>query len=323
MKVSKVAVLRGGPSEEYNISMKTGAGVLAALAPTDIATRDIIVTKDNQWLIDGFVKHPEHALYGVDVVFIALHGAYGEDGTIQRQLDALSIPYTGTKAYASALAMNKALTKEYVKMSGVLTPEYVRVTKSSTTDPHQIAINIGNVFGTKYFVKPVASGSSLGVSRANSVSDLGIILRDLMRDYDDLIVEELIEGKEATVGILENYRNQKFYDLPVIEIVPPAKSDFFSADVKYTGETEEICPGRFTKSEKIEMARLAQLVHKDLNLRHYSRSDFIVSEKGIYFLEVNTLPGLTDQSLFPKSVEAVGGNYTELIEHLINQAVTY
>ena len=103
--------------------------------------------------------------------------------------------------------------------------------------------------------------------------------------------------------------------------MPPAKNKFFSADVKYTGETEEICPGRFTKEEKAEMARVAQLVHKELGLRHYSRSDFIVARDGIYFLEVNTLPGLTEHSLFPKSIDAVGGSYKELVQHLITQAV--
>jgi D-alanine-D-alanine ligase len=105
--------------------------------------------------------------------------------------------------------------------------------------------------------------------------------------------------------------------LPAIEIVPPPSAQFFSADVKYSGETEEICPGRFSKDEKQELSALAQEVHQLLGLRQYSRSDFIVASDGIYFLEVNTLPGLTSQSLFPRSMEAVGSSYKELVNHLI------
>lgn len=321
MHVSKVAVLRGGPSAEYDVSMLTGAGVLDALSGAQLLVKDIIITRDGQWLVEGFTRTPEQALMGVDVVFIALHGTYGEDGTVQRLLERYSIPYTGSKSYASAIAMNKALTKEHLRPHGIQTPKHMRVSRDGVTDAHKTALSIGELFGPRYFVKPVASGSSLGVQRVENVVELGSVLQQLLKDYDDLLVEELIEGKEATVGILENYRNQTLYHLPPIEIVPPTKTKFFSADVKYTGETDEICPGRFTKDEKAEMSRVAQLVHTKLDLRHYSRSDFIVARDGIYFLEVNTLPGLTAQSLFPKSIDAVGGSYKELVQHLIAQAV--
>jgi D-alanine-D-alanine ligase len=122
------------------------------------------------------------------------------------------------------------------------------------------------------------------------------------------------------VGILEHFRGQPFYQLPEIEIVPPPKSSFFSIDVKYSGETDEICPGRFHRDEKDELLEAALLVHQALGLRQYSRSDFIVAPEGVYFLEVNTLPGLTSQSLFPRAMQAVGSNYKELILHLLDTA---
>lgn len=320
MNVHTVAVLRGGPSDEYAISMQTGSGVLAALVDTPIQTKDIVITRSGQWLCDGYEKQPEQALYGVDVVFIALHGAYGEDGTVQRLLERLSIPYTGSGPYASALAMNKVVAKDHLKDLGIKMARHSRVTREGVHDPFVTAEGISRLFGPRYVVKPVAGGSSIGTSIADNAQMLGKILRETLEHHDDLIVEELIEGREATVGVLENYRNESRYKMPVIEIVPPKEAKFFAAEVKYTGETEEICPGRFNKAEKEALASAAELVHKTLALRHYSRSDFIVADSGIYFLEVNTLPGFTPQSLFPKAMEAVGGTFPELVLHLITQA---
>jgi D-alanine-D-alanine ligase len=320
MKVNSVAVLRGGPSAEYDISMLTGAGVLGALKELNIRTKDIVVTRSGQWLVDGFHKDPENALLGIDVVFLALHGAYGEDGVVQRLLERLSIPYTGSGPYASAVAMNKELTKGYLKDSGIKTAQHKRVLRDHVKDPMQTALSISEIFGPKYVVKPTSGGSSIGTKLAQDPHELGAVLAELFLEHEDLLVEEYIFGKEATVGVLENFREQPLYDLPVIEIIPPADSGFFAADVKYTGATTEICPGRFKKEEKLEMAKAAQAVHKTLGLRHYSRSDFIVAADGIYFLEVNTLPGLTEQSLYPKAMEAVGADYKSLIEHLVTQA---
>jgi D-alanine-D-alanine ligase len=175
------------------------------------------------------------------------------------------------------------------------------------------------MFGPEYVIKPVSGGSSIG-TKIVSQSNLLRELQASLAESGEVIVEQRIIGKEATVGILENFRNEQYYQLPPIEIVPPAKSIFFSADVKYTGETEEICPGRFSKNEKEELMNTATAVHQALGLRQYSRSDFIVSDDGVYFLEVNTLPGLTAQSLFPKSMEAVGSNYNDLVTHLLSTA---
>jgi len=320
MKVNSVAVLRGGPSAEYDISLLTGSGVLSALNDLGIRTKDIVISRSGQWLVNGFQKKPEDALHDIDVVFLALHGAYGEDGTVQRLLDRLAVPYTGSGPYASAIAMNKELTKSYLKDSGIKTAQHKRVIREKVTDPMQTALDISEVFGPRYVVKPTSGGSSIGTMLVQNPHELGAAIKKLLTEHDDLLVEEYIYGKEATVGILENFREQELYHLPVIEIIPPEEAGFFAAGVKYTGATTEICPGRFCKAEKEEMAKAAQTIHKTLGLRHYSRSDFIVATDGIYFLEVNTLPGLTSESLLPKSITAVGGDYKGLIEHLLTQA---
>ncbi len=300
--------------------MQTGAGVLSALASTPYKVKDITIAKSGSWLLNGYEKKPEDALFDVDVVFIALHGAYGEDGTVQRMLERLRIPYTGSAPYASAIAMNKRIAKEHLKDTGIAMARHMQLTREGVTDPVKTAHSISELFGTQYVVKPIAGGSSIGTRIANNTHELAKALSEVLSTHDVVLVEERIEGKEATVGILENYRNEKHYVMPAVEIIPPAESGFFAADVKYNGSTAEICPGRFTKLQKQRLAEAAKAVHKILDLRHYSRSDFIVTDDDVYFLEVNTLPGLTAESLFPKSIDAVGGTYTELIEHLIHQA---
>lgn len=315
----KVAVLRGGPSSEYDVSMRSGSGVLEALRDTEYATKDITISRNGEWLHNGYVKSPQDALIDVDAVFIALHGAYGEDGTVQRILERLNIPYTGSNSYSSAIAMNKALTKDYLKKNSqmVKMAPHIRVSRSSGANLAQVVQAIGDLFGPEYVIKPLTGGSSIGTQLVTHAG-LYQVLTKMLEEYEDVLVEKRIIGKEATVGILENFRNEQYYQLPPIEIVPPSHASFFSVDVKYTGETEEICPGRFSKEEKKELLQVAEEVHKQLGLRHYSRSDFMVASDGIYFLEVNTLPGLTAQSLFPKSLEAVGSSYKELVMHLLD-----
>jgi D-alanine-D-alanine ligase len=134
------------------------------------------------------------------------------------------------------------------------------------------------------------------------------------------MVEEFIRGKEATCGVVEKMRDHDLYPLMPVEIRPKGKK-MFDYDAKYSGETEEICPGNFNNEEKLELHRLAQLAHRELGLRHYSRSDFIVSPRGVYYLETNTLPGLTTESLLPKELAASGLQYPNFLEHLINLAL--
>jgi D-alanine-D-alanine ligase len=320
MTCTEVAVLRGGPSSEYEVSLKTGAGVIAALYDDPVCVRDVIITKGGEWMVGGFVKTPEQALSGVDVVFIALHGAYGEDGTVQRIIERLGIPYTGSQPYPSAMAMNKVLTKDFLRQHGVRMPQHLRLSRDGVADIRQTAHSIEKLFGPDYVIKPVSGGSSIDTTMASGSAALMAALYDIFERVDTVMVEERIRGKEATVGILERYRNDPHYVMPVVEIVPPATADFFSAEVKYTGVTDEICPGRFSATTRDELFATAKVVHRALGLRHYSRSDFMVANDGIYFLEVNTLPGLTEASLFPKAIEAVGGTYRELVTHLLRLA---
>lgn len=315
-----MAVLRGGPSAEYDVSLRTGASVLSALEASGMYVRDIVISRTGQWLVDGFVRQPQAALAGIDVAFIALHGAYGEDGSLQRILEAFNIPYTGSQPYSSAIAMNKILTKEHVAPHNVRTAKHMLVRRSGRPDPVDTAYGIAELFGPQYFLKPLRGGSSIDTQVALDVGQLAQALTALLKTHEEVMVEERVIGREATVGILEDFRGERWYKMPVIEIKPAVTTTFFNYQSKYDGSTEEICPGNFTEKERAALYEAALTAHTVLGLRHYSRSDFIVTPEGPVFLEVNTLPGLTSESLFPKAVHAVGSTYTELVQHLVQLA---
>jgi D-alanine-D-alanine ligase len=318
MQKFRIAVLRGGPSEEYDVSMKTGSAVLSALDSDMYEPVDIIITKGGEWLTGGYTRYPEQILHTIDIAFLALHGAYGEDGTIQKLLDKHGVKYTGSKSLPSRIAMHKPIAKNILKEFGVKMPSHMIVTRNSESNLHGIANTIAEMFGPEYIIKPIASGSSVGVLVAKNKELLPQMLKVALEKYDEVLVEAKIKGKEATCGVIERFRGEALYALPPIEVVPPSSADFFDTTVKYDGSTDEICPGRFSHSEKSEIERVSKLVHSSLGLSQYSRSDFIVGDDGgIYFLEVNTLPGLTNQSLFPKAISSVGGSYNEFIAHLL------
>ena len=301
--------------------MKTGKSVIEALGKLQYPVKDIVVTKAGEWLDSGMLRRPDVALESIDIAFIALHGSFGEDGTVQRILKRHHIPFTGSSAYPSAVAFNKDLTKNHLKLHGVRMPRHIKLTRHGTTDPYRTAQTIIGLFGPHYVLKPVASGSSLGTRIVRNDIDLALAITNALTEHESIMVEELISGKEATVAVLEGFRQHRLYRFPPIEIVPPASNDFFDYECKYNGHTEEICPGRFSEAEKSELLDTAALVHERLGLTQYSRSDFMIRDGQVYFLEVNTLPGLTSQSLFPKAVTAVGGRYEDLIEHLVETAI--
>lgn len=318
-----VAVLRGGPSAEHEVSLNTGAAVLRAFEGTEFSPVDVIISRKGEWLRNGKVWDPLQILQAVDVVFNALHGTYGEDGTLQRYLDAHGIPYTGSSAYASSLAMNKALTKDHVKELPLKLAPHVYASAESIDDTSLFAEAVTDLFNGPYVIKPVSSGSSVGTRIVNSTDELAAALAELLPVHDKLMVEKRVFGKEATVGIIDEFREQRRYVLPPIEIVP--KREFFDFETKYGNDTHEteICPGRFTYDEKKRLGEAAAAVHDTLGLRHYSRSDFIVANDGVYFLEVNTLPGLTEASLLPKALDSVGISYKAFIRHLVMQSLNH
>jgi D-alanine-D-alanine ligase len=315
----KVAVLRGGPSSEYEVSLKTGKNVIDNLPDKYIPT-DVFISKDGSWHIDGVPTTPYKVFQNVNVVFNALHGEYGEDGKVQQLLEKFNVKYTGSKTLASALGMNKILAKEIFIKAGIKTPIYKVFNKKENIKNE--ALSIFKSFPIPAIVKPNGSGSSMGVSIIKKLDDVVPSIEEAFKYSDTVIMEEFIEGKEATCGVIEKFRGEEFYTLFPVEITHPKEYKFFNFEAKYSGKSKEICPGNFSKNESEMVQKMAIEAHRVLNLKHYSRSDFIVSPKrGIYILEVNTLPGLTKESLLPKSLEAIGCSMSEFLDHILTLAL--
>ncbi|MBQ8507555.1 MAG: D-alanine--D-alanine ligase [Clostridia bacterium] len=244
-----------------------------------------------------------------DVVFLGLHGACGEDGRIQATLDLLGVPYTGSGCLGSAIAMDKDLTKQIVAPLGVLTPAWKTLTYTEADIPAIIA-------ETKIpaVVKLVDSGSSIGVSIAHSVEELESALRANV-GVERVIIEQYVKGREIDVGVLDGKA------LPSIEIIP--KQGFYDYVNKYqAGATVEICPTPIDPAIEKKLGEAALTVHNALGLKGYSRSDYIVDEKGdVYFLEINTLPGMTPTSLMPQEAAAAGIDYNTLCQMIVDLAL--
>lgn len=317
-----VGVLRGGPSQEHEVSLRTGHTILSHLLPERFHGRDIFIDRTGTWYDRGRPVEPEKVLRQIDVAINALHGEYGESGELQRLLERHGVPYTGADAFGSFLAMHKLMAKMRAKELGFLVPEFRYVDRPEAID--DVVIDAVRSFHQPMIVKPVDSGSSEGVSKlAGFVAARAAVESLLARGARGVLIEEYIRGKEATAGIVEGLRGEELYALPVVEIVPPG-DDFFSFDAKYSGKTEEIVPGRFPRAIAEEVQRIARIMHTELGQRHYSRSDFLIAPRGIYFLETNSAAavGLTSESLLPKSLAAVGVRLSDFLSHIVDLART-
>jgi len=326
---TRVAVLRGGPSSEYEVSLKTGNAVLQNLPEDKYIAQDVFIDRSGVWHVRGCPKDPSSILEGTDVVFNAMHGEFGEDGSVQKILERFAVPYTGTKAGASALCMNKRATKEtlfpYFEDQDVNENLGIKFSKHAVVDKSSSLNNkleeIYASFAKPIVIKPIAGGSSVGVSIVRDYDEFVQTVQDLLESIPRVFCEEYVEGKEATCGVVEDFRGEPIYALLPIEIQLAEGHSFFDYEAKYAGASKEICPGNFTTKEKDVIQQLSRRVHNILGLRHYSRSDFIVTPKGIYFLEVNTLPGLTSESLLPKALQAIGCTFPQFLDHLVELAL--
>lgn len=282
--------------------------------------RDIFIDREGNWHERGLKTTPGKALSNMDVAVIALHGEYGEDGEVQKLLEKFGIPYTGSDSFASFEAMHKVLAKEKARAAGISVPRYEFIERAEDAEP--VIREVIRTYPQPVIIKPPRWGSSVGVSAPAGFQPVHQAVTGLLAEGSHgALVEEFVRGTEASVGVIEGMRGEELYALPAVEIVPPARQPFFTFDAKYSGESEEFAPGRFSKPVMTELQDYAKRMHRELGLRHYSRSDFIVSPKGIYFLETNTLPGLTADSLFPKALASVGIRFSEFLDHLIALAL--
>jgi D-alanine-D-alanine ligase len=302
----RVAVLMGGRSAEREVSLNTGAQVAEALASGGHA-----VTRVDAGDADFITKL---AAVGADAVFICLHGRFGEDGTVQGLLELMDLPYVGSGVLASALAMDKVMSKHIFQCEGLRSPEYVALRRGRAHELDAVVLELG----ARTVVKPASEGSSVGMHIVHEPSELGPAVDDAFLHDDVVMVERFVPGVEVTVGVLGN---DDPVALPTLQIEPV--NEFYDYDSKYTpGGSRHIIPANVSEEARRICQRLAVGAHVALGCKGLSRADTIVGEDGlVYLLEVNTIPGMTSTSLFPDAARAAGIEFPALCDRLVRLAL--
>jgi D-alanine-D-alanine ligase len=301
----KIGVIAGGISPEREVSLSTGKGIHEALLSLGYRSEFIDFTGDIKVMLGK-----------MDIAFLALHGKYGEDGTMQGLLELLKIPYTGSGVLASAIAMDKIYSKKIFEFENIPTPPYFVPDLNNKVQLDKIASRIDSSIGYPLIVKPNRGGSSIGVTIVQSPDGLNQALRDAALHDGRVLIEKFIPGKQLTVSII----GMQPQALPIIEIRP--KSGFYDYQSKYTpGFTEYIVPAPIEKDLAEQVCSFAVKCHDALDCSAISRVDFIHGNDGsINILEVNTIPGMTPTSLVPKAAAVCGISYGMLTEIILNCA---
>lgn len=326
----KVTVLMGGRSSEREISLRTGRGIAQSLRnlghdviSLDTATGRALPAGDEERAelpaasrtqitpVTASIMHDSHAVADAEVIFIALHGGEGEDGTIQALLDLAGKPYTGSGVLASALAMDKAMSKKIFVHEGIPTPEWQLI----TTDGPLPDVDVARLGGYPIIVKPNAEGSTVGLTVVTEADQLPDAIREAARFDRQILIEQFIPGRELTVSVLGDDV------LPIVEIRP--KHGHYDYEAKYTkGGSEYFCPADLPADLATRVSDLGRRASHALGCRGASRVDFRLSPDGIaYCLEVNTIPGMTPTSLVPMAAKARGMSYDQLVERMLALAL--
>ena len=326
-----VGVLRGGTSSEYNLSLKTGAAMMAALPEDRYQVRDIFIGKDGLWHSRGTPSTPARALAQVDVVLNGLHGGVGEDGTVQRILEKSGVPYAGSRPLASSMSLNKIIARDVLqKIKTIKMPRAVAFSSRNDMDTALMAQLVFCRFAPPYVVKPPSEGASYGIKIAGNIRDLPNVLAEVIDQYGSALVEEYIRGRHASVGVIERFRNQEIYALPPAYVMIPNEFHMQLPHHHEEGSLRHIVPSDFSHNEKDVLMHMAKEAHRALQLSHFSRADFVVAPPStaeisrgkprVYMLEVNSIPGLYPGASFPPMLKSVGSSVGEFLEHSIKLA---
>lgn len=303
----RVALLAGGKSGEREVSLAGAAQVAQALDPAKYQVKRYDPATDMARLA---VEAGD-----IDVVFILLHGRFGEDGTVQGFLDLLGLPYQGSGVLGSALAMDKDSAKTLYRAHGLPVADWRMARPADAEDPARLAADIA----LPLVVKPVRQGSSLGMSIAHTPTELGAAIGKAFAYDQEVMVEQYLKGREITVGVLGN---DQLTALPLVEIIPGSGHPFFDYQAKYqAGASREICPADLPEAISRQAQAYAITAHRALKLRGYSRTDMILSDNGLVVLETNTIPGMTPTSLLPQAAAAAGLPFAALLDRLLELAL--
>lgn len=321
-----IAIVGGGDSSEYLISLKSAKEVEKKIKSQYNVY--LITIRGSQWYYeDSNGKHYyidkndfsltiDNKKITFDAVFNAIHGTPGENGLLQGYFDMISIPYTGCNAYCSALTFNKQACKSYLKEFDIRMAEAIYLRKGGRFDINKIAKSVG----LPCFVKPTDSGSSFGVSKVNNIDEMMPAIETAFRESNEIMIESYMKGREVACSVFKTPDRQKSIVFPITEII--SKNDFFDYEAKYTpGLAEEVTPAKLEEQLSDKIWEQSSLIYDLLGCAGIVRIDFIIVGEEPYFLEINTIPGMTQESLMPKQAAAVGIDLSELYAEAINIAL--
>jgi len=321
-KLINLGVIMGGYSQEREISLKSGAQVMRHIDSNrfkvyaiDISLEDWYCEVDSKKITidraDFSVLH-DGEKNQFDLVFNAIHGTPGEDGVLQAYFDLLGIKYTGSNSYTSAISFNKRDLLSITSDLDIPRAKHLSLNKGQSLSPAEI-----KKVGFPCFVKANRSGSSFGVYKVKSEQELQQAILDVFEINDELIIEEHLEGIEITVGVIPGENGPQVLPMTLIK----TNHEFFDYNAKYLGESEEITPAPIDQSIEKQLAEYALKIYKDLGFKGATRSEFIIRDGVSYLLEVNTTPGLTEQSILPQQARCAGISEASLFDRLINDAL--
>ena len=320
-KVKNIGIIMGGYSNEYDISIKSGQVVYETLKDSYDCYR--IFIKENEWIleknnnsysidIDNF-KIEGFTNLKLDCIFNAIHGTPGEDGKIQKYFKDKNIPITGCNSYQSELTFDKIACLNFLSSKGIKVASSISLSKSEKIDVNEIE----NKIGFPCFIKASNSGSSFGVFKVYDKKEMVQCINSALEVDNKVLIESFIDGREFSIGVISLKGITKV--LPITEII--TSNDFFDYEAKYEGKAEEITPANINDELESELRLLSEKIYNLLKLKGFSRSEFIVNDNGIYYLETNTVPGLTSESILPKQARCADISLKELFVNAINEAI--
>ncbi|MBD0824224.1 D-alanine--D-alanine ligase [Aestuariibaculum marinum] len=319
-----IAIIMGGYSSEYQISLKSGNVVYETLNPEKYNAYRIHIFKDKWVYVDGnneeftvnkndFSISVNNTTITFDCVFNAIHGSPGEDGFMQGYFKLLNIPHTSCDMYQASLTFNKRDCLSVLKPYGIKTAESFYLNLGDTINEDAIISKVG----LPCFVKANKAGSSFGVTKVHKKEDLPNAIEVAFKEDDEIIIESFLDGKEVSVGVISFKGDTKV--LPITEIV--SENDFFDYEAKYLGKSQEITPARLTPEEEQKVTTVAKQVYEILKMKGFSRSEYIFKDGEPHLLEMNTIPGLTRESILPQQAAAAGISLGELFDNAIEEAL--
>lgn len=322
--MKNVAIIMGGYSSEYKISLTSGNVVFQNLDRTKYKPYRVHILKEKWVYVDedeqefpinkhDFSVEKEGRKITFDVVFNAIHGTPGEDGLMQAYLELLQIPQTSCDYYQAALTFNKRDLLSVLKPYGIKTAQSFYLNQGDAIDQEKIM----EIVGLPCFVKPNKSGSSFGISKVKEASELLSAIENAYREDNEIIIESFLDGTEVSVGVI-NYKGE-ITVLPMTEIV--SENDFFDYEAKYLGKSQEITPARISEEVHRKVAETAKKAYEILKMKGFSRSEFIIVNGEPYMLEMNTIPGLTNESILPQQAGKAGISLGQLFENAIELAL--